>query len=189
MEMLEHANNWMSEMRRDPVANSRPYEWYFSPLTIAEGPAPLNAIEIEHARDVLMICARSRSGLVDMNNRLAWIVSHQSSYNWDGSATFDEVVAALQGTQNDLDLIASCASNAMEHPGEARTPAKFATDNGTQYPTAKEPRPLPPPLTAPTGGQSGGDQKHNTAFDWRQAELVSGAVRKFDITKLLDYNK
>lgn len=133
-EMLNHANAWMGAMSSNPEKYSRPYEWTFAPLTIAEGPPPPNAAEMEHARDVLRICARQRNWLLDLINKYAWITLNQASYDWTNAAPLAEFVAAFKAAQAALDVVAAAASTAMDHPGRAATP---------QYAAITEPSPMP----------------------------------------------
>jgi hypothetical protein len=64
-----------------------PYSVTLAPLTIAEGPLPPNTADIEHAQDVLVLCAKKRSQILDQINLLSFILAHQSSYDWTGDPT------------------------------------------------------------------------------------------------------
>ena len=142
-EMLDHANAWMAALSNEPEKFSRPYEWTFAPLTIAEGPPPPNAIEMEHARDVLRNCARQRNWLLDLINKYAWITLHQANYDWTNAAPKEEFAAALKASQAALDVVAEAASRAMDHPGEARNPT---------YAPITEPSPMPAGEAPPVKG-------------------------------------
>lgn len=133
-EMLDLANEWMAAMSSDPEANSRPYQWTFSPLSIAEGPPPPNDADMEHARDVLRNCARQRNALLDLVNKYAWITLKQSNYDWANAAPVAEFVAAFNAAETALDVVAAAASNAMDHPGAAQNP---------HYDPIVEPSPMP----------------------------------------------
>lgn len=45
--------------------------------------------------------------------------------------------------QFDLDLVAKCASEAMNHPASTKMPSEFAAQHGTIFPKAVIPDPLP----------------------------------------------
>lgn len=134
LELLDSANNWMAALSRDPGAYSRPYQWTFSPLAIAEGPLPPNAADLELARDVLLTCARRRLSLLDLINRYAWITLHQDNYDWSKSAPPSAFVDALNAAEEALLLVAKAAGLAMDHPDRAAEP---------RYPDVPQPTPLP----------------------------------------------
>src|SRR5262249_931373 len=71
-ELLTLANKWIQALFADPNTYSQPYQWTLSPLTIAEGPAPLNEEDIQHRQDVLIYCAQQRAILLDQLNLLNW---------------------------------------------------------------------------------------------------------------------
>jgi hypothetical protein len=125
-ELLELANTWMREMHDDPDKNARPYEWTAAPVTIAEGPLAPNSADLEHAQDVLQFCARQRAEMLDQLHLLNWWARHQDKYDWTDADTPEEIVKKAALTQKDLDLIADCASHAIDHPGDAKLPADFA---------------------------------------------------------------
>jgi hypothetical protein len=77
---------------------------------------------------------------------LDWYLKNPAKYDWTGTATTDEIKAAVVGTQNDLDTVAGCASNAIDNPGGAKRPAGYATDHGIAYPAGVVPTVLPKPL-------------------------------------------
>jgi hypothetical protein len=49
-ELLTQANTWLAAMQADPDRYSVPYEWVLAPITIADGPLPLNAAERDNAQ-------------------------------------------------------------------------------------------------------------------------------------------
>jgi hypothetical protein len=135
----------------DPARNAVPYSVTLAPLTIAEGPLPPNTADIEHAQDVLVLCAKKRSQILDQINLLSFILAHQSSYDLTGDPTPTpaSVDAALNGFEMDLDLVAECASLAINHPTDAVTPAKFASNMGQTFPAGMLPSlPQPKPIEA-----------------------------------------
>jgi hypothetical protein len=139
-ELLEHANAWSAALA-DPKTYARPYEWTASPLSIAEGPLPPNAADIEHAQDVLKFCAIERAAMLDQLNELNWFTGHADMYDWSG-ADQGATAESARKTQTDLDTISACASHAINHPGDAKMPADFAgTLPAGTYPLS---RPLPP---------------------------------------------
>ena len=83
-QLLDNANRWLRSFQDDPARNAVPYSVTLAPLTIAEGPLPPNTADIEHAQDVLVLCAKKRSQVLDQINLLSFILAHQSSYDWTG---------------------------------------------------------------------------------------------------------
>ncbi|WP_062356714.1 PASTA domain-containing protein [Herbidospora yilanensis] len=134
-ELLELANLWQKGMQDDPNC-SVPYEWTLSALTIAEGPMPLNAAQLQQAQDVLQFCARERTDLLDRLNACEWVNDHADRYDWTGGITQDQLRQVSQAAQVDLDLVAQCASAAIDDPGGATMPAEFAASRSKVYPSA-----------------------------------------------------
>jgi PASTA domain len=150
-QLLDNANRWLRSFQDDPARNAVPYSVTLAPLTIAEGPLPPNTADIEHAQDVLVLCAKKRSQVLDQINLLSFILAHQSSFDWTGDPTPTpaSVDAALNGFEMDLDLVAECASLAINHPADAVTPAKFASNMGQTFPAGMLPSlPQPKPIEA-----------------------------------------
>lgn len=148
-ELLTNANQWKEAMYAEPDRYSVPYQWTLSPLTIAEGPLPLNPAEVQHCQDILIFCARERTSRLDQLNLLSWIYEHPERFDWTGSASEDDLVNASRNVQADLDLVASCASWSINDPAAAEYPAGYATRQGTVYPLAVMPAPLPKQLEKP----------------------------------------
>jgi hypothetical protein len=145
-ELLEHANQWITAMQQDPDHNSVPYEWTLSPVAIAEGPPPLNAAQIEHAQDVLQACAQERIALLDEFSTFSWYRDHAEKYDWTTTAvTQDAVAAAAKTAQVDLDLVARCASAAIDDAAQAVMPATFAAAQNPPVPYRASPPPSPLP--------------------------------------------
>jgi hypothetical protein len=150
-ELLALANTWMQAMQTSPAANARPYQWTLSPLSIAEGPLPPNAADIQNAQDVLKFCADQRLALLDQFNLLSWWVQHPDQYDWTGTYPLDQARQAAAGTQRDLDTVAETASAAINDPAHAVRPADYAQAHGITYPAgglpAVYPKPKPGPVT------------------------------------------
>jgi hypothetical protein len=149
--LLTLANNWMQAMQSDPNHYSRPYQWTLSPLSIAEGPLPLNAVDIQNAQDVLKFCAGQRLALLDQFNLLDWWTKHPNQYDWAASYTVGQARQAAADTQRDLDTVAEAASAAINDPAHAVRPADYAQAHGRPYPAgalpAVYPKPKPGPVT------------------------------------------
>jgi hypothetical protein len=149
--LLENANTWMRALHEDPARYAKPYEWTLSPVTIAEGPLPLNPAQIQHCQDVLQHCALERTNLLDQLNRLEWINDHPERFDWADAVTHEQIRTAARNTQKDLDMVARCASSAINNPSEAVMPATFASRllPPASYPSAAMPAPLPKQLPGP----------------------------------------
>ena len=162
-ELLTLANNWMQAMQDNPTANSRPYQWTLSPLSIAEGPLPPNAADIQNAQDVLKFCADQRLELLDQYNLLDWWVHHPDQYDWTRAYPLDQARRAAAGTQQDLDTVAETASAAINNPAHAVRPADYAQAHGLVYPAgalpAVYPKPKPGPVTVYSAPQYQGNSQ------------------------------
>jgi hypothetical protein len=147
-ELLKNANMWMTGVFNDPDRYARPYEWTLSPIAIAEGPLPPNSAQIQHVQDVLQFCARERTDLLDQLNLLDWFRDHADRYDWSTTpVTRNDVAVAARSAQQDLDLVAGCASAAINDPTQAKMPAKFAADQDP--PVVYRAIPIPAPLPEP----------------------------------------
>jgi hypothetical protein len=104
---------------------------------------PPNESDLAHAQDVMRFCATRRSVLLDQLNLLQLIVDHPARYDFSNGANAKEIAAAAVDTQTDLDLVASCASAAINSPSGAKFPKDFADDNKTIFPAATMPAILP----------------------------------------------
>jgi hypothetical protein len=81
------------------------------------------------------------------------------AYDWTGdpAPTAATLTAALNGFEMDLDLVAECASQAINHPSQAVTPARFGLNIGQTYPAGLLPSSMPQPKAieaAPAGPPS-----------------------------------
>jgi len=177
-ELLALANTWLKAMHDDPVRNSVPYQWTLSPISIAEGPLPLNAAEYQRAQDVLMLCSKDRSALLDQLNQMNWWLRHQDKYDFSQGDSPASLLETVKKTQKDLDTVASCASLAMTSPREARMPTDYAEQKGGQYPLSAPPRaPRPQPGTAqPPAGPSIQPRSFNVVKI--QHQLADAVMRK-----------
>lgn len=150
LELLENANLFLQSFQQTPGAVACPYSVQLAPLSIANGVAPPNAADLQHAQDVLMYCAKRRSGILDQLNLLDYMNDNQTKFDTSSGAKWDAVTAAIQTFQDDLDIVASCASNAINHPKDAPMPSDFAKEKGKTFPSGKFPDILP----APKGGDA-----------------------------------
>jgi hypothetical protein len=148
MELLRNVNLFLSSFRDQPDKVAIPYQVTLAPIGIAKGPLPLNAADLEQAEDVLVFCAKRRSALIDQLNLLQFMVDTPSRFIFSNSVSLATIRDLADQTQEDLDLIASCASLAIDSPAKAVRPATFATNTGGFFPKAIMPNPLPLPATA-----------------------------------------
>jgi hypothetical protein len=150
-QLLDNANRWLKSFQDDSGRNAVPYTVTLAPLTIADGPLPPNTADIEHAQDVLILCAKQRSQILDQINLLSFVLAHPGAYDWTGdpAPTPASLTVALNGFEMDLDLVAECASQAINHPSQAVTPARFAATIGQTYPAGLlSNMPTPKPIEA-----------------------------------------
>jgi hypothetical protein len=148
LELLANANRFLESFRNEPDKVARPYYATLAPITIAEGPLPLNAADLEHAQDVLVACAKARSRLLDKINLLEYILDNAGKFDFPPETSAVEINRCMETFQSDLDLVAACASNAINAPAKACMPSTYAAKNGTKYPGATLPLNLPLPKTA-----------------------------------------
>jgi hypothetical protein len=134
---------WLKSFQDDPAKNSVPYSVTLAPIAIADGPIPPNQADLDHAQDVLMLCAKQRSTVLDGMNQMDYIIQNPTRYDYKDPTVPNDVVEAFAGYSTDLDLLAETASNAIDHPAEAVTPAQFATQKGQKYPQGVPPTPMP----------------------------------------------
>lgn len=155
--LLGLANDWMKGIQSDPENSGVPYEWTFSPITIAEGPLPPNSADLEHAQDVLKFCERERTNLFDQLNLLTMLLNHSDRFDWSQSkVSISDIQEASRKTQTDFDTIADCASAAINNPTKALMPADFAAASNMHgtYPSAIMPSPLPKLKVVPASAAS-----------------------------------
>ena len=142
-ELYRLMQEWLNALQTDPAHNAKPYYVTLAPIAIANGPLPPNAADIEHAQDVLVLCAKARSGILDQLNLLSFINDNQSKYDFPPPTTLDAVKQGMRGYEADLDLVAHTASQAINHPDKAVTPSEYAQANGKTYPSGSMPDPMP----------------------------------------------
>ncbi len=63
----------LKSFQDNPAANAKPYSVTLAPIAIANGPIPPNAADIQHAQEILMICAKERSKILDGLNLMEFI--------------------------------------------------------------------------------------------------------------------
>lgn len=176
-ELLDLANGWLKALWDDPKTYAHPYEWTFSPMSIVEGPTPANAADIQHAQDVLMFCATERTTMLDQLNRLNWWLRHPDKYEWSDPDGVQQTSDAAVATQKDLDVLASCASAAMNDPKSAMMPGDFAVTKGSHYPLSL-PLPKSPTPTVPTASNvTVPDLIHYSAFTDENNQPMPGLLR------------
>ncbi|WP_157592368.1 hypothetical protein [Solirubrobacter soli] len=134
---------WLKAFQDNPKANAVPYSVTLAPIAIADGPIPPNAAQIEHAQDVLVICAKQRSQMLDAMNLMDFISQHPARYEFTAPTTVADVVSSFDGYQYDLDVVAAAASHAINDVAGAVTPAEFAAKNGKSFPHGLPPSPMP----------------------------------------------
>lgn len=134
---------WLKSFQDEPEKNAKPYYVTLAPIAIANGPLPPNAADLQHAQDVLILCAKQRSLILDGLNLMEFIMHNGARYEFVAPTTPEDIVTAFKGFQADLDLVASAASKAINDAGSALTPAEFALRVGKPYPQGLYPNPMP----------------------------------------------
>ncbi len=144
-ELYELLQRWLSSFQSAPDANAVPYYVQLAPISIAEGPIPPNAAQIEHAQDILIICARHRSAILDGINLMDYIGQRPSRYDFPAAAptTPADITQTSANYQADLDLVAEAASQAMNDVTKAKTPVEYAREHSMRYPQGIPPTPMP----------------------------------------------
>lgn len=143
-ELLNNANLFLESFRTHPDASSRPYFVTVAPTTIARGEAePPNAADLEKATDVLIYCAKRRSAILDQLNLMDFIRDNPARFNIPEGGSMSQVITAAHHFQSDLDLIAKCASRAINDSRDAQFPNTFAQAEGTVFPLGQLPIPMP----------------------------------------------
>lgn len=135
---------WLKAFQDDPLKNARPYYVTLAPISIANGaPTAPNVAQIQHAQDILVVCAKQRSLILDGLNSMEYISQKPSLFDFVAPTTPETVVKAFVGYQSDLDLVAAAASQAINDSTRAQTPAEFAAKQGKAYPQGQPPAPMP----------------------------------------------
>jgi hypothetical protein len=151
LRLLENAIKFQESFNGDAEAVAKvavPFFVTLAPTTIAEGPLPPNPAEIQKAQDVLLYCARKRSALMDQLNLLEYISENPSKFEPDDAATAATVRDASSKVQDDLVLLADCASAAISNRPAATYPEQFAKDKGKEYPSSAALAEMPKPVVA-----------------------------------------
>ncbi|NOK12289.1 hypothetical protein [Corallococcus exercitus] len=143
LELLNNANLFLQSFSATPEKFARPYFVTLAPISIARGPQPPNTAQLEHAQDVLVYCAKRRSALLDQLNLLDFITDNPARFNVSKDPSPSALTEAAQNFQADLDIIAECASLAINDPANATMPAEFATIKHTTFPKGALPNPMP----------------------------------------------
>lgn len=145
IELLDNANKFLESFATNPASLARPYAVTLAPVDIAHGPLPPNQAELENRQDILVLCAKRRSTLLDQLNLLDFIKSNPSKFDFSNGADKTAIERAAVDTELDLDFIAECASRAMSSAREAVYPAALAQERGETFPRSTMPDPLPLP--------------------------------------------
>jgi len=132
--LIDIVSNWLESFKVNPDKNAFPYFITLAPITIANGPIPPNEVDIQHAQDILKLCTRERSRILDNMNLMDFILRRSSIYDFVAPTTLNDIAKAFNGFQEDLDLVAATASQAINDASKAVTPAEFASKTGKEYP-------------------------------------------------------
>lgn len=149
-ELYVMLQQWLTSFQDEPEKNSLPYTVTLAPIAIANGPIPPNAAEIQHAQDVLVICAQQRSRILDDLNLMDYIAHNAARYDFPEPTTPADIVKAFNGCQSDLKLVADTAAFAINHVSDAMPPADFAAKERKVYPQGVAPAPMPTLTKGPT---------------------------------------
>jgi molybdopterin-guanine dinucleotide biosynthesis protein A len=144
LRLLENANTFVESFNVSTAEEASkvavPYFVTLAPTAIAEGPLPPNPAELQHAKDVLLSCAKRRSVFLDNLNLLEYIADNATKFE---SADVQALREAARKFQDDLNLIAECASAAIANRASAKFPEQFAADRGSVFPSGEMPTALP----------------------------------------------
>lgn len=143
MEILRLMNEFLKSFQDDPEKNAVPYNVTLAPMVIANGPVPANSADIQHAQDVLSICATARADILDQLNLMNYIIKYESRFDFPPPTTTADVATAIKNFELDLDIVSKAASRSMNDASKAVTPAELAVELGRVYPTGMPPSPAP----------------------------------------------
>jgi hypothetical protein len=144
LQLLANANLFLESFDvPNPGVVAVPYAVTLAPISIATGPFPPNEAQLGHAQDVMRFCAQRRSVLLDQLNLLQLIVDRPSRFDFSNGANAQEIAVSAANTEIDLDLIAECASAAINSPSAAKFPTEFALVAHKKFPSAIMPAILP----------------------------------------------
>jgi hypothetical protein len=177
---------WLKAFQDNPIKNAKPYYVTLAPTAIANGsPTAPNAAQIQHAQDILVLCAKERSMILDNLNLMEFISQNPSHYDFTAPTTPADIVKAFVDYQADLDLVAAAASQAINDSTKAVTPADYASREGKSYPRGKPPIPMPTPekgmLDVFAAKGEALTNEDPLAVELRNREPAGPARRGFDI--------
>jgi hypothetical protein len=146
-QLLDNANRFLESFRTESADSvAKPYFVTLAPVTLATSKnLPLNTAQIQKAQDILVACTKARSRIIDKINLLDFIQSNESRYSFPPGLDGQSLNSVRGAFEEDLDLVADCASAAINSPGEAKFPKVYADHIGRQYPTGALPAAMPLP--------------------------------------------
>lgn len=145
VELLNNANRFLESFASRPGEVARPYAATLAPVEIARGPLPPNPADVQKRQDILVLCAKRRSTLLDQLNLLDYVKANPSKFDFTNGADPESMRKAARDAELDLDFIAECASAAMNSATEADFPAAVAERRGEPFPRVVMPDPMPLP--------------------------------------------
>lgn len=143
VELLNNCNAFLESFQVNAEANARTYAVSLAPVEIARRAELLDTATIQKAQDIVVLCAKRRSLYLDQLNLMEFIHLNPGKFDYSNGADRTKVAAAIADLESDLDLVAECASVAIRDPENASMPAVYAEKNGTHFPKATIPDPLP----------------------------------------------
>jgi hypothetical protein len=102
LELLRNLNLFLDSFETRPNQVAVPYSVTLAPLTIANGPLPPNEVDLQHAQDVLIFCARRRSVLTDQLNTFQYIVDNPTRFDISNGADLVKIRHAAETVQSVL---------------------------------------------------------------------------------------
>lgn len=159
--LLGSVGAFLRSFQDQPENVAAAFNCSLAPTEIASGPLPPNEADREHARDVIVECAKRRSATMDHLNLIQFISDHNSNYDFS-NCPMDTITKTIVGLQSDLDIIARCASEAINHTSaQALMPPQYAQ---SLTPPVPYPTDLPNPLPTRKQGAAGLWQ-HTTTYN------------------------
>lgn len=142
-ELLEYADAWFAALSTDPDRYSVAYSYLAQPLSLANGPIPPNIADLLLAQDVLEQCYAERVRILDDLNLYEAILAAQDRFVFVPPTTINSIKTAYDAESIDLKTVALAASQAMNDPKSACSPAEYAQTKGRQLFPSVPPQPLP----------------------------------------------
>ena len=130
IELYGMLQQWLKSFQDHPELNAVPYYVTLAPIAIANGPLPPNAAQMQHAQDILVVCAKQRSTILDGLNMMDYIIQNPTRYDFVAPTTLADIVKASNGYQTDLDLVAKAAAHAIDNVTDAMTPPSSRQKSG-----------------------------------------------------------